>query len=223
VLDGEDQWYGVRSVARFARGEGGTYEERVTLWRARSFEQAGELARQEARRHAGQFQAEFLDYSDSYLIDKEIFELDAEVFSCLQVSSLSPQAYIDTLFSVGRVVPARISASNGDGAGLAWYGVRCLYHWVDWDDRPFEERITLWRAVSGDRAVELAEEEAAQYTEDSGIEYLGFSQVYGPCEGDEVVEGMVVFALSRDSDLPPEAYIEKFFGMVRERGRADSE
>jgi hypothetical protein len=73
----------------------------------------------------------------------------------------------------------------------------------------YEERITLWQADSLDHAIELAEQEAAEYTDD-GDEYLGLSQAYAlfePVAG----HGVEVFSLLRESDLEPDEYIHAFF------------
>lgn len=47
-------WYGVRCVFQHGPAdiEGTSYEERVTLWRAASFDEAIESAEQEARQYA---------------------------------------------------------------------------------------------------------------------------------------------------------------------------
>jgi hypothetical protein len=213
-------WYGMRCIFRLRDSESGSYEERITLWRAQNFDEAHELAKREARRYAEECQADFLEHSEGYWIDREIFELDAEVFSWLRESDLDPAEYISTFYSTGREHDHgnRPSVSGG---GLEWYGVRCLFWWVDWEDRPFEERITLWQAISADHAVELAEQEAREYEHDSGIDYLEFSQVYSCGEGANVREGMVAFSLLRDSDLSPDLYIATFFNTGREGVRPD--
>ncbi|HVH78008.1 MAG TPA: hypothetical protein VM782_01340, partial [Stellaceae bacterium] len=59
--------------------------------------------------------------------------------------------------------------------GLEWFGVRCVFAWSGWDGRPFEERITLWRARSLSHAVELAEQEASGYAKMNGLERLSLN------------------------------------------------
>lgn len=216
-------WYGVRCVFRSEAEAGAQYEERVTLWRAQSFGAAHKIARQDARRFAGASGAEFLEYSEAYFIDREIFELDAEVFSWQRESDLAPADYISTFYSTGKERGRGCRPSPGSGGGAPeWYGVRCLFWWSGWAGRPFEERITLWQAASAGHATELAEQEAREYcVPDSGIEYLGFPQVYGCGAGGSAREGMVAFSLLRDSDLAPDGYIAAFFNTGRERVRPD--
>jgi len=100
--------------------------------------------------------------------------------------------------------------------GLDWFGVRCVFAWTGWDGRPFEERITLWRARSLDHAIELAEQEATEYADLNGYEALGLTQAYAVTAGTEIISGTEVFSLLRGSDLAPEDYLSAFFDTGRE-------
>lgn len=100
--------------------------------------------------------------------------------------------------------------------GLEWFGVRCVFAWSGWDGRPFEERITLWRARSLSHAVELAEQEASGYAKMNGLERLSLAQAFAVTEGTEIGSGTEVFSLLRDSDLAPEKYLSAFFSTGRE-------
>jgi hypothetical protein len=99
---------------------------------------------------------------------------------------------------------------------LEWFSVRCVFAWSGWEGRPFEERITLWRARSLDHAIELAEQEAGEYAAEHGFEYLQLSQAYEITEGSEIGNGTEVFSLLRDSDLAPDDYLDSFFSTGRE-------
>jgi hypothetical protein len=105
---------------------------------------------------------------------------------------------------------------------LEWFGVRCVFAWSGWEGKPFEERITLWHARSLDHAIELAEQEAEEYAEEIGSEYLHLSQAYAITEGSEIGSGTEVFSLLRDSELAPDDYLDSFFETGREhiQGRA---
>src|SRR4051794_15467466 len=99
----DDAWFAVRCVFEL-HGTGHDkqhlYEERVTLWRAASFDDA--IARAEA--DAAQFAA---DVNGSYLAIAQAFQLyeppgdGEEVFSLLRESDLSPGAYVDAHFDTG--------------------------------------------------------------------------------------------------------------------------
>jgi hypothetical protein len=96
--------------------------------------------------------------------------------------------------------------------GGRWYSVRCVFHWTSYEDKPYEERITLWRAKSMEEAIEFAENEAADYaTSGNEFTYLGFAQGYALDEDIELGSGSEVFSLLRGSELPPEEYLDKFF------------
>lgn len=115
----------------------------------------------------------------------------------------------------------------------AWFAVRCVFHTVaaeENEDRPveswppsFEERITLWRAQSLDEAITLAEREAREYAslltdEEHLCRYAGLAQAYHlagkPGHGTEI------YSLIRDSEMEPDAYLDKFFdtGWERQQG-----
>lgn len=94
--------------------------------------------------------------------------------------------------------------------GLGWYGVRCVFRWNDREHRPYEERITLWRAASAAQAIELAEREGRDYARDNRFEQLNFAQAYSLSE-DRITQGTEVFSLLRDSDLKPDAYLDNYF------------
>lgn len=91
-----------------------------------------------------------------------------------------------------------------------WYGVRCVFRWNQRETRPYEERITLWRAKSLDEAVGLGEDDAREYAENLGATYLGFAQAYAIGET-ELEPGAEAFSLLRDSSLQSEEYLDRYF------------
>lgn len=94
--------------------------------------------------------------------------------------------------------------------GLGWYGVRCVFRWIGYADKPYEERITLWRAASPAQAIELAEREGRDYARDNRFEQLDFAQAFALFE-DRITQGSEVFSLLRNSELKPESYLDAFF------------
>ncbi|WIX98908.1 hypothetical protein QRX60_33280 [Amycolatopsis mongoliensis] len=91
-----------------------------------------------------------------------------------------------------------------------WYAVRCVFRWTGTEERPYEERITLWRAADLGTAVARAEAEAREYAADTGVTYLGLAQGYATGVQD-LAPGCEVFSLLRDSSLPPEKYLDRHF------------
>ncbi|GAA1649758.1 hypothetical protein GCM10009744_46550 [Kribbella alba] len=97
---------------------------------------------------------------------------------------------------------------------MGWYSVRCVFQHLEGraDDSPYEERILLWEAPSFDAAIELAEEEAAEYAADIDAVYLGLAQSFFlGADMTAVGSGTEVYSLIRGSDLAPDAYLDAFF------------
>jgi hypothetical protein len=107
-------------------------------------------------------------------------------------------------------------AQDADEAdNQAWFSVRCVFQYGNDAPLVYEERITVWRAVSFDAAVALAEAEAIEYANEVGYSYLGFAQTYRMF--DELGHGAEVYSLIRDSELTPDAYLTAFFDTGHER------
>jgi hypothetical protein len=127
---------------------------------------------------------------------------------------------------------------------MGWYGVRHVIRWGDSDEdcSSYEERVTLWRAESFDDAIQRAETEAAEHVKIIGDgEVLDVFQAYQVTNDDgsapaaiadavtaagerdgvilEGESGLEVFSLIRDSDLPPEEYVDRFFDTGTEHQR----
>jgi hypothetical protein len=100
-----------------------------------------------------------------------------------------------------------------------WYTVRCVFRWLSYPDRPYEERITLWSANSIDEAINLAEDEATDYAASSGFEYLGLAQAYSIGPLDSIESGTEVYSLLRDSGLDPAEYLDQYFQTGAEHTR----
>jgi hypothetical protein len=103
----EKGWYAVRCVfdgrvIAEARGlpEGAhTYEERITLWNAGSFDEAVALAEAEARDYEGDLSV-YVGLAQAF----QLFEPPghgAEIFSLMRDSTLDPGAYLDAFFDTG--------------------------------------------------------------------------------------------------------------------------
>ncbi|HVC70039.1 MAG TPA: hypothetical protein VNC61_07205 [Acidimicrobiales bacterium] len=97
----------------------------------------------------------------------------------------------------------------------SWYTVRCVLRSEADDGHLYEERITLWQGESLDEAIASAEAEGAEYAEDTGAEYLGLAQAYWL--PDPPGNGVGVFSLIRQSDLPADDYLDAFFDTGQER------
>ncbi|MFB7512697.1 hypothetical protein [Streptomyces sp. NPDC056144] len=90
-------WFGARTFYRWLTWENQPYEERVVLFRARSLDEAMELAEREAADYAGEGDLEVLDMVQAYRIsdgDEEL-RLGTEVFSKLHALDLPANVFLD--------------------------------------------------------------------------------------------------------------------------------
>lgn len=101
------------------------------------------------------------------------------------------------------------------------FSVRSVFRWSPRADQKkkhlYEERITLWNARSLIEAINLAEREAEEYAGDDA-KCLGLLQgywMYDECKLRK--QGIEVFSLLRESDLPPKTYLKAFFATGHER------
>jgi hypothetical protein len=106
VGDEGSGWYSVRCVVAVGwppEAVGNTYEERITLWRAESADQA--VARAEAE--AEDYAAEIEDGPSTYTGLAQCYRLadepgdGAEVFSLMRESELAADDYLDRFFDTG--------------------------------------------------------------------------------------------------------------------------
>ena len=100
----DEQWFAVRCVFEWL-GEAGdprTYEERLTLWRAGSLDEAIAKAEAEAAQYAQDADPALvpLDFAQAYALADEPGE-GGEVFSLLRDSDLDPSTYLDRHFDSG--------------------------------------------------------------------------------------------------------------------------
>ena len=91
-------WFGVRTV--FFLSWADAYEERVTVHRAQSFEEAIAAAEHEYREYAATLNMEWTGMSQAFEMADNL-EDGAEVFSLIRRSSLDPDTYVDHFFSTG--------------------------------------------------------------------------------------------------------------------------
>jgi hypothetical protein len=116
VAEDEDrsQWYVVRCLFQTRRGPSwkpradglNEYEERVTLWNARSFEEAIERAESEAREYAATIEVEYLGLAQAFALDDDIDTPGdgREAFSLIRADPAEPAEYLDRFFDTGREI-----------------------------------------------------------------------------------------------------------------------
>lgn len=75
--------------------------------------------------------------------------------------------------------------------------------------------MVIVRAADFALAIARAEDEAARYAADVDAGHLGLAQAFALV--DDPGDGAEVFSLMRDSDLPPDEYLDAFFDTYDER------
>jgi len=93
------KWYCVRCV--FKRRDRPQYEERMTVWRAASFEAAIERAEAEALEYQAVSEFEYLRLAQAYDLKTSLIEDGSEIFSLIRTSALGPDEYINRFFDTG--------------------------------------------------------------------------------------------------------------------------
>lgn len=101
-------WYAVRCVFRWGPPHD-TYEERVTLWRAGSFDEATAMAEHEAAEYVADRPFEYLELAQTYRLADDTIESGMEIFSLLRDSDLEPVEYLTAFFDTGRERQRQIS------------------------------------------------------------------------------------------------------------------
>ena len=101
----QNEWYSVRCVFKHkARGnmqKRNLYEERITLWKSDSFDNAIELAENEAEQYAVDADAEYIGLAQAFLLYPEEISDGCEVFSLMRDHNYSPKRYLDRYFDTG--------------------------------------------------------------------------------------------------------------------------
>jgi hypothetical protein len=106
----ESEWYSVRCVFRASANRPwgpsdlaareSAYEERITLWLARSAAEAIERAEADAWQYAMDVEDDYLGIAQSYRLADQPGD-GAEVFSLCRRSVLGPGPYLDAMFDTG--------------------------------------------------------------------------------------------------------------------------
>lgn len=102
----EEPWFAVKCLFshpdRAKDSEPSLYEERITLWRAASWDEAFKLAETEAQEYAGSNRCVFHFASDAFhLFDKEVGH-GSEIWSVMRGSGMDPEPYKQTFCATPR-------------------------------------------------------------------------------------------------------------------------
>lgn len=96
----DEPWYAVKCVFSHptrVKEEGATlFEERITLWRANSCEEAFEKAKHEAELYAHEEGCVLIKATDAFHLFDGTIDEGAEVWSTMRESNLKPEYYLKT-------------------------------------------------------------------------------------------------------------------------------
>ena len=106
-------WYSVRCVFHGGADMPDTYEERMTLWRAGSFDAAIAQAEAEAAEYAEEVGGTYLGFAQAYHLFDEPGH-GAEVYSLMRDSELAPEAYLTAFFDTGQERQETLGEAAGD-------------------------------------------------------------------------------------------------------------
>ena len=101
----ETEWYSVRCIFRSPplgkMTKRNLYEERITVWRATSFDEAVALAERDAEKYARDTEMEYLGLAQGYHTFEKRLTSGSEVYSLMRESNYSPSKYLDHFFDTG--------------------------------------------------------------------------------------------------------------------------
>lgn len=113
MMDSEP-WYSARCIFRhrLAVDRPSTYEERIILIRAESFEHATQRAEEYAHAYANSIEGvEYLKFVDVYHLFDDSVGDGSELFSSLRDSDLAPDSYLSRFFDTGSEYTRRIEST----------------------------------------------------------------------------------------------------------------
>ncbi len=93
-------WYSVRCVLR-TEADSRLFEERITIWQAKTADHAVERAEVEVREYARPLGMRYLGLAQAYELPDDPGD-GVEVFSLMRESDLSDNAYLDAFFDTGK-------------------------------------------------------------------------------------------------------------------------
>jgi hypothetical protein len=229
-------WWSVRSVCRTENEGGGgkwSYEERITLWRARSRLSAVTHAAKESRAYSGTVGGHDRNLCHSMRISDDIQRNGCEIFVFGRADKRDIDDYVDRLLRTHSSDDVDMDSDeykrgleeydhNSDlersiDIDWRWWSVRSTYRSRSRRDGSFLyiERVTLWNTSSGDVALDLAAREAEEYSRRTGFIDSGYYSAAG-LEENPRINGGEVFNEIRLDDRDFKRYMRRYISTGRE-------
>jgi hypothetical protein len=113
-------WYSIRRVIQLHPG---SFEERITVWYATSFEEAFEMSEAEAADYAADLDGEDLGMAQGYRADLDLGQLHQgmEILSLIRDAALDGQTYIHTYFLTGTEHEGAVSGPAPEAAAAQFH------------------------------------------------------------------------------------------------------
>jgi hypothetical protein len=105
----EPVWFAVRCLVEH---EDGFFEERITLWWARSSDEAVAQAVEDSELYAGMADARHVGLVGVFCLPEDEPRHGSEVFSAQRHSDLAAEDYIRTFFRTGNELPDEVGAGD---------------------------------------------------------------------------------------------------------------
>jgi hypothetical protein len=233
---GKKSWWTVRSVCRTENEGGGgkwSYEERITLWRARSRLSAVKFAAKESRAYSRTVDGRDRNLDHSMRISDDIQRNGCEIFVFGRADKRDIDDYVDRLFRIHNSDDVDMDSDEykrgleeydrdldlerSKDIDWRWWSVRSIYRSMSRRDGVFLyiERVTLWNTSSGDVALDLAATEAEEYSRRTGFIDSGYYSAAG-LEENPRINGGEVFNEIRLDDRDFKRYMRRYISTGRE-------
>jgi hypothetical protein len=119
----DEPWFAVKCLFshpdRASDADGNLYEERITIWRASTFEEAFALAEAEAREYAAD-DCQFVRAAQAFHLFEESVRHGSEVWSVMRGSHMQPELYIETFCATPRDRAAYSSSDPDESSTRAF-------------------------------------------------------------------------------------------------------
>lgn len=109
-------WYSVRCVFQHESRPDMTlknlFEERITIWKASSFDEAVAMAERESQSYAKDTDCRYVVLAQAFELFSGSIRSGAEVFSLMRESNYSAKKYLDAFFDTGKERQERVDNKN---------------------------------------------------------------------------------------------------------------
>lgn len=224
-----------RSIFRTENKDGKkkwSYEERISLWEARSRSSAMERALEDAEAYADDIDGRYRGPVHVARVIGDIQDNGCEVFSFGRTDKRDINDYVDRFYRTHskegwdtdskkyrkhlKKYKKNPNLELLEDLDWRWWSVRSVYRSEKRQAGSYSyiERVTLWNTSSGDAALDLATAEAKEFSGKTGVIDSGFYSASG-LEDDPRTDGAEVFSQVRVDNRTFTQYMDRYFSTGR--------